>query len=376
MTFRIQTLDGLVLSETAGIRRDTAVPPEYRDARFHQVFDATTLFYDCVYLDHDRGYLFTGPVMSNLWPVLQAGLRLDGRPVSGLKLRHVQRVDQAFLRAPKGGRLSFEGYGSDREIVVRPSLTPVFAGRDVLMTLSKDNPLDWIVEWARFYVRRHGATGLLFFDNMSTAYTAEDLLETVRSRTGLQAAAVIRVPYRYGDFFAAGDKVHRLMFLQPALLNLARRDMAWKARAALNVDIDEMIIGLPGAKGTLYDETARSLAGGVRFRGFWRYPARDGVVPCLQHDSTQAPVPDKVCNHKWCARPRSLASRLGGWNVHAFGAGYMKWHRKRKIDSRRFELRHCMGTTTSWKPDSPRFAIPPEITPDTEMAAEIAATLD
>ena len=51
-----------------------------------------------------------------------------------------------------------------------------FAGRNCLMTLSRDNALDWIRDWAAFHVREHGADAVLFFDNGSTDYRPEEIL--------------------------------------------------------------------------------------------------------------------------------------------------------------------------------------------------------
>ena len=54
--------------------------------------------------------------------------------------------------------------GWQEEVAVSPLGREAFAGRNCLVTLSRNNDLRWIRDWAAFHVREHGAEALLLFD--------------------------------------------------------------------------------------------------------------------------------------------------------------------------------------------------------------------
>ncbi|MFX8481515.1 hypothetical protein ABTL74_19375, partial [Acinetobacter baumannii] len=55
---------------------------------------------------------------------------------------------------------------------VQPNLSHLFAGRRVLLTLSRNNAPRWIADWIRFYATLHGADAVLLYDNASDRYRA------------------------------------------------------------------------------------------------------------------------------------------------------------------------------------------------------------
>ena len=78
------------------------------------------------------------------------------------------------------------------------------AGLNVLFTKSKDNHLSWIYDWAKFHVKHHGVTGLLIYDNGSTSYSPEDVMDSVGSIDGLESVVVVRWPFSSALRAAAG----------------------------------------------------------------------------------------------------------------------------------------------------------------------------
>ncbi len=370
MDIATEELRGLVLPEDSPVVRESPVPPEARDARHDWIFDARTLFYDCVYLETERGFLFTAPPFGALWPVFRRGLRVEGRPVRWLWRRKFGRSEQAFLRAPRHAALSFEGAGLDEAIAIRTQRAETFAGRKLLVTTSKNNDPEWIAQWARFHVQVHGADGLLLFDNGSTDYTLDELAAVLTPIAGLDVVRLVSVPFSFGGSVVVGETTHRLWYLQVGMLNLARRDMAAKAQAVLNADIDEFVLR-DGAL-TIFEAASRAAVRGVMIAGSWVYPAPETPLPCPPHRNTMRAVPDQACNRKWCAVPRGWSSRLGGWTAHAFGSWVLRGWRQNGRHHPDFRLAHCAGTTTGWKADSMRFDMPDQMRHDPDLAAALA----
>ena len=55
--------------------------------------------------------------------------------------------------------------------------------------MNKNNDLAWIREWATFHQRLHGTDTVILYDNGSTAYAVDDVIETLRSVPGLARVA-------------------------------------------------------------------------------------------------------------------------------------------------------------------------------------------
>ncbi|MFV0244025.1 MAG: hypothetical protein ACK5IB_03250 [Qingshengfaniella sp.] len=350
-------VSGLTLPEGHPLARDSLVPAALQDGWFRSVYDGRTLFYDCVHQPDPGGYLFTAPAFRNLWPLFRHGLRLNGRPVRGVRRRSSGRCDQVFVPALAPGELALDLGGTLQAITPRQSCAGLFAGKNALMAINKNNDLEWIAEWARYHARVHGANGALIFDNGSTQYPPEALAETL-DRTGLlDSVAVVSVPFPYGAKLIAGSTSYHLQFLQTAVINLGRRDFLHRARAVLSCDIDEMVLAPEG--GSVFDAAVAAVPGGIRIPGTWVFPESAEAIPCAQHHHRFSADPPRPCQPKWCARPDGILSRWGGWNVHAIGGGLRRFMPL----STRFRLAHCVGTTTSWKPRSKRFNFPETLAP-------------
>jgi hypothetical protein len=360
------TLQGLESSAEDGPRRDSDVPEALRDARYRLGYDATTLFYDCVHSARSGGYVFTAPPFRNLWPLFCAQLRVDGRPLRGLRRRSAGRSDQVVLKAPAGASLSLDDGTGLRPVPVRPSLDHHFAGTRIVAAINRNNDLTWIREWAGYHAHVHGADAAVLFDNNSTDYAPQDIASALQTVPGLRVAAVVRAPYRYGLKLETKGQTYRLQYLQTAVLNIARMDVAARARSVLSCDIDELVLDTGG--GSVFAAAERSLVGAVQVKGAWVYPARVEDIPCAQHAHGWRAVPDRSCMPKWCATPGGLLSRVGGWNVHAVGGPLRGLLRP----ARGLALAHCAGTTTAWKPQSHRFGMPATTAPDPDLVAATA----
>ncbi|WP_138468693.1 hypothetical protein [Poseidonocella sp. HB161398] len=352
-------LSGYRLPETAALRRNFTRPPERRSDYYLQAYDDRTVFYDCVYLEEQQGYLFTAPRFLNLWKPFRSGLRLDGRPAGRLRRVTWLRCEQAFLKAPKG-RLTLEIAGETVEIAPRPGLAAEFAGMNALVAVSKNNRLDWIANWAKFHAADHGAEAVALFDNGSTDYTLEALAAAFAG-TGLKRVVVYSAPFPYGPADKSGRFDVSPRFFQSAMLNLARRDALDRARAVLSIDIDELVRGPEGA--SVFDMAAGHPLGMVTIQGSWAYPAEGTDGPAPQGAHVWRAEPDRKCNRKWCMAPRGAMSRTFGWAVHQIGGILQNLFTSQGS----FRLVHCRACSTGWKAN--RFRFPETMVKDPELVA-------
>lgn len=359
----ITAANGFVLPDNLGMKRNFTRPPERLTPHYLENYDRDTLYYDCVYRTDLNAHVFTAPAFLNLWDTFRKGLRRDGQAVRKMRRRTFVKSEQVIVPSPRGALSLAVG---DETFPIRPrsGLSAQFSGLNCVVVLNKNNRLDWIADWARFYVRVHGLQGVMLFDNASTEYAPEDVAETLAGVPGLERVAVMSVPFKYGPV-DGGNKLQRPNFLQPSVLNLARVDAFAQARAVLNVDIDEMIRPLQNI--TVFDAAVARRNSMVKIHGSWIYPDPDHPLPARQKDHTSRAVPNKRCNQKWCVAPRGLLSFFG-WSTHHVGGELVRLVNK----DTRFELLHCRGTSTGWK--SKRFNFPP-LAKDAEMAAFVNQSL-
>jgi hypothetical protein len=325
----------MVLPESLGLRRDHIVPERLRPPGYDAGYDFRTFVYDAVAMP-GAVWLFC-PKLANFRSLL-GGLAIDGRPARVGRVRRFERYD--IVELPWDGTpavLSLTVGGWRAEVAVSAVDRATFAGRNVLMTLSKNNELGWIRDWVLFHVREHGADAVLFFDNGSAGYgTAE-----------IEAALDLGLPVRaLSAVFPYGPQGARRMrsranFLQAALLNLARFRFLGPARAVLQCDVDELVVRRGDAG--IYDATVASRAGFLRFAGEWRFPAPTGAMP-LHRDHYMRGAEVRTCPPKYCIVPEGPMRRKS-WSTHGlhgvlFGGRF--------VDPR-FGFLHCYGISDFWK---------------------------
>lgn len=332
-----QVITGVRLPADAPVLRKHPVAAADRTAQYHAAFDRQTLIYDCVAQRDEQALLFTAPRFDNLWPVFRKALHVDGAQPRFLRRAMSGRCDQVRVRW-RGGPVRLDLESGPVDIIPRQDLSQHFAGQNCLVTLQKDEPLEWIADWIRFHVAAQNLESVVIFDNASTTYNNAALAEVVASVSGVQTVAILSAPFPYGGIVSAGGKTVRLVYLQTALLNLARRDLLRRANAVLNADVDEMIA--PLADVTVFQAARSARFGLTRLDGSWVYPESADMVPCAQAANRFEPAPPKRSNPKWCATPQGPVSRIG-WNVHGCG----KWLGGRIKADPRFHMLHCGGTT-------------------------------
>ena len=101
---RLVTLTGLRLPADAPVLRDHVRPEAARDAEYHDRYDRRTVFYDAVRTGTGDRVVLTAPPFWNLWPMVRAGLRRDGKPLRRVTRQRHEKSEQLVLSLPRDQR--------------------------------------------------------------------------------------------------------------------------------------------------------------------------------------------------------------------------------------------------------------------------------
>lgn len=346
--------------EGSGFERRPRVPADKRAANYRDKFDATTLWLDAVWTG-DR-VLLVCPRLNNLDPVLRrARFALDGRAVSPRVRRYYRHTLISLPARVRPDRVSVRLGGWRGESAVHGP-DAAMDGRNVLMTLSRDNDPAWIEDWARFHAVHHGADAALFVDNGSAVHGPEAIAAALR-RAGLERITVLSTPLPYGPR-GLPPFVNAELFLQTGVLNALRYRFLRGARAVLNCDVDELVM-TPGR--SVFDMAVQSRFGYVSFPGRWVHlpPAEGGWPSHARH--VHVDDPPRACPAKWCIVP---SGPLGGfqWRAH----GLERLPLRRLFHARDAWFYHCRNITNGWK-SLRRLQVKDGTVPDPQLRAALEA---
>jgi hypothetical protein len=265
-----------------GIHRVPVRPVELRDEKFDAEFDWDTFTYDS--FRSEQGYCVIAPPMFGLESSVDWETSFAGR---GVERVVVARLDKALrVRAASVGgqvnglpmQVAFRDAGSVTIPFDSVARNDLLAGKRVLVTMSKDNEAGWICDWMEYHAAVHGAQAAIVYDNGSSRYTPEELLEAV-SGVSLEAVIIVSWPFKYGPQGIIKTNSHwDSNFCQHGGLEHARYFFLQKARSFLNCDIDELIVPF-SADSSVFDAAEQSDRY-VYFAGQWVEPiGREGAKP-------------------------------------------------------------------------------------------------
>jgi hypothetical protein len=347
-------LSSATIDPASGLRRESPRPPGLRDERYDAQFDWDTLFYDCYRVGAD--VVLQGPPLFNLAAPLLASAPLAaqmrrwfGRP----RVVSRDKRGELWLRSA-AEQLNLAGPIGTYQLTIGADLAHLYAGRRVILTLSKDNAPRWIADWMRFYRAEHGADAALIYDNGSTTYDAAGLQAGLRAMFPDMVIRVVSWPFKYGAQGGLAGAVNGIEapwdsdFCQTGALQHARLRLLRHARSVLNVDIDELVLAVQS--GSIFEATERSRSGFIRFAGQWisgASPRPVTVGACRHADFIHRDLREtRTCPPKWCIVPARHDRFATSWSVHnLFGSRH-----NRRIDPG-FSYRHMTAISTSWKED-------------------------
>lgn len=325
-----------------------------RNQDFEEKFDFRTLFYDVFWSADGADILCVGPpfrfgygaAQALQFIALPAGVRCD--------FRHERRGKDdglhpsVFRIRPPPNTSGLEiVFGKQRCVVaIQPNLSSIFAGQDVLLVVSKDNPLEWIIDWINYHTRNFSFRGLLFMDNGSSAYELDEISDAIRRHCELETCAIMATNFPYGPVKALdiGGKSDS-NFLQVGMYETVRSRMLNLARMVANFDIDELLVqrGCDAPLWNLVQASNRPFLLIPRFNATGGVPA--GVQP--RHNMFDRLVSRRAQLPKWVVRP-DLCGPDMLWHVH-----YVIPSKGLQADADGpLFIAHLLPLTTGWKNQS------------------------
>ena len=327
----------------ASEKRTIPRAPSQCEPGYLEKFDARTLFFDCFRDGSD--IVCVAPKVRNLIKLLENGfLRQDGvQGPSEFELIKLDRVD--LIRIKSSARII--GVQTDAgavDVPVAETMAYLFEGRKSLFTLSKDNNIDWICDWANFYKFVHGVDAVLVYDNGSSSYSSNDIREALTDRVGLETVVVVDWPFKYGPLSAPINGRRKRFdsnYCQLGMMEHAKRMFLSKSKMVINADIDELIV--VRSEGRLEEYLENSTDGYLKFSGLWVHIDRDvGRIP-RHYDYAKVSQSSPSAMTKWVIDPRRIPDEHQ-WTTHEIA-------RLPANDHKTVRLRHFRGINTKWKTD-------------------------
>lgn len=336
----------MILPLDCDVSRQITRAPEHRQPGFEQAFDGRSLFHDAMLLEEDgaTAMVLVGPPLRNLLSLFVEGA-LGGRNVAAWMTRYLVRDRCTDVWGPaRGDQVRLEMAVGSFDLQPSAARHDLYEGRRVLYTLSRDNDVQWIADWARFHAANHGADALLLYDNGSTRYGVGELEDALRAALPKLVVNVVDWPFPYGPGGWSATAGWDSNFTQSTAFHDARLRFLHRAASVLNCDVDELVVSRAGE--SVFECTEAEESGYLAFHGKWisaagparevgQQPRRHGVFAYLEQGAANCPT-------KWCAVPARC--RLEDqWRTHAVTG------KPHSVADERFVYRHFRGVSTDWK---------------------------
>jgi len=228
------------------IKREPTRPSELRidycgGMKFNDNFDWDNLWYDCVQLNENQTILIGAPIYgAKDWFKDNAGFGDSDNNLLNYQFYELDRVGYTVVQTHKlDSHIVMLSRDTD-PIAIKVNVNDgYFNGHKVMVTLQRDNPIEWIEQWMDYHYRVHGIDGFLIYDNSSSSYTVGELDHRL-SRDYLKLK-IVPWPYPYGpqgSDHAPWDSDYG----QYCMLEHAKYRYLSHASMVLNNDIDELIV--------------------------------------------------------------------------------------------------------------------------------------
>lgn len=225
------------------------IPPreeKYQQQNYKQLFDYNTLFADIFMID--GAVELVGPPLLNLQPLFEkAKIFLDGKEYSGnVKIESIHRKCRITIPTTdvvSNIKLIYENCIFDRS--VQPNYYGNFDNCNVLVTQSRDNPIEWIIYWIIHHMKHHNIDSVIIYDNNSILYTTDELKRKLSKISGLKNVCIINWDIPYG--VTGGE--HAMWdsdFGQYQSWEHAYSRFLKKANCVIIGDIDELVVHKDG----------------------------------------------------------------------------------------------------------------------------------
>jgi hypothetical protein len=320
------------------------IPPRltsHQEPGYIENYDSMTMWYDV--FRYESNTIALGPPLMNHWlSVLNGTVYVKKDDETEIRSEfEIRGRNKCYWLSVKESALSLKLVTSEAqyEVPVAPNHSEWFSGRRVLLVKSKNNKLHWIKDWVQHHVEKHQADAVLFYDNHSTDYAADDILKTIASIEGVLTAVVVKWDFPYG---VHGDlsNIWDSDYSQYCIQEHARRRFLATARCVLSCDIDELIITQDST--SVFEKCENSESGYLNFTGFWVECCKPGAArETIAHSDHCFRVKNSVCPSKWAVVP-SRCPESAQWMIHEVYNMPIR-------QTPEIHFMHCRGISTSWK---------------------------
>lgn len=282
MSVRILKTNSIYLQRGMELRRRPPRKPEDMQDSYLDLFDFDLLFGDVFQVEEH--IVAIGPPLLNLEDaVAQAVWYIDGVqvPPRTIQLDRLDRVSRTIiplaslnLAGSKAEELWIEIGGRRLVCRIGSDQTAFFRGRNVLVTLSRENEPHIIKKWLEVNAKQNQIDAVVFADNRSQRYSKEELRALIESVDGIEIGLVFDWEHAYG-VTGGPSQVWDSDFGQYQVWEIARQRFLAEAKSVTISDVDEIPLTESGRP--LW-EVAESTKDGV-----FCYPMRS-VVPRTHKD--------------------------------------------------------------------------------------------
>lgn len=304
----------VLIPDESPIKRDATRDKKWIDSTYAEKYDDITVFFDIVI--QDKKLILSGPPLRNLETFIEnADIYVDGKLAKFVSSQELERTQLTIFTVPDvvqqdshEVKILIDKLSINQTMRVCGEVQKALNGKKVLVTLQKDEDLQWIEDWIRYYVKVHDVDAVLIYDNSSTSYTCDDIIETISRIDGLSAAFVVNWNFKYGPQGApwtGKDVPWDSDFCQIGALQNARYGHCSEAIGWINADVDELVISRNGE--SVFDALAKAGNGIIGYSGEWvaNYSINlsDGELPRYWNFPY---LTGNKCGSKWTANSQAL----------------------------------------------------------------------
>lgn len=285
------------------LRRQPPRPIDKRQSGYSEAYDELTIIYDAIRTDPTT-VLLVCPPLENLVDHLK--IHHCGQPLAW-RVISLDRVTRIIVKVPDSSSEFVLTIGAESFLVdtTASEVSSFLAGERVLQTLSQNNPLTWLTEWAEYYTQLHSTTAIVLYDNKSNRYSCGDISKALQGVAGLRKAIIVNWDYPYGPG-GGTDQVWDSDYCQHGTFEHSRHLLTRSSRSLINADIDELILSFRTVGCHALAEA--SPFGGISIPGVWVKSEikPNGLPHYLDALTGTVGVPQLWSPPKWAVVPQRI----------------------------------------------------------------------